>query len=270
MAHWTLDDIPWEQFDRSKVTPDMVSLIKAASLVEFNGNDYARYLCNVFADDTQFKDAIMQWASEEIKHGLALAKWAQLADPQFDFQGSFKSFTEGYQLPLDAQQSVRGSRAGELIARCAVETGTSSYYTAIRRTAEEPVLQAICAKIAADEFRHYKLFYDTLKRYLDIEKLGRARRFLVAMSRVAESEDDELAYAYYAAHGSQGLYDRKTYTRLYLRKASSVYRREDIRRMSGMLLKAAGLKPNGWLDRLLSTLAWHLLRIRIQAMRAQN
>ncbi|MEQ8266944.1 MAG: hypothetical protein RH982_07095 [Parvibaculum sp.] len=34
-------------------------------------------------------------------------------------------------IPLDAVQSVRGSRGGELIARCVVESGTSSCYTAI-------------------------------------------------------------------------------------------------------------------------------------------
>ena len=49
-----------------------------------------------------------------------------------------------------------------MIARCVVESGTSSYYSAIRDATEEPVLQEIAGRIAADEYRHYKLFYDTL------------------------------------------------------------------------------------------------------------
>ena len=47
-----------------------------------------------------------------------------------------------------------------------VEIGTSSYYTALADATKEPVLQIICRQIAADEFRHFKLFYDHLRRYL--------------------------------------------------------------------------------------------------------
>ena len=33
MAHWTLDQIPWDQFDPSKIDPELVKLVKAAALV---------------------------------------------------------------------------------------------------------------------------------------------------------------------------------------------------------------------------------------------
>ena len=52
--HWQLEDIPWERFDRAKVDADLLKVIKAASLVEYNGADYATYLCNVFSDDEAF------------------------------------------------------------------------------------------------------------------------------------------------------------------------------------------------------------------------
>ena len=89
-----------------------------------------------------------------------------------------------------------------MIARCIVETGTSSYYTALREAAAEPVLREICRHIAADELRHYRLFYKKLPAYLARERLGRWARLRIALGRIAESEDDELAYAYYAANGS--------------------------------------------------------------------
>ena len=47
-----------------------------------------------------------------------------------------------------------------------VETGTSSYYTALAEATDEPVLRQICKLIAADEYRHFKLFYDHMRRYL--------------------------------------------------------------------------------------------------------
>ena len=75
-------------------------MVKAASLVEYNGADYATYLCNVFHDDDDFQAAAKAWAAEETQHGAALARWAALADPQFNFEASFKRFTDGYAIPL--------------------------------------------------------------------------------------------------------------------------------------------------------------------------
>ena len=54
MAHWTLDDIPWDRFDPTAVDPDILALVKAAAVVEHNGGDYAIYLCNVFDGDAAF------------------------------------------------------------------------------------------------------------------------------------------------------------------------------------------------------------------------
>src|ERR1700760_3451757 len=110
MAHWSLSDIPWHEFDASKARPDLVSLAKAASMVEYNGKDYARYLKEVFADDEEFSAVAKQWADEEVQHGQALRKWAELADPSFDFDRAFADFTTGYQLPQNVKGSVRGSR----------------------------------------------------------------------------------------------------------------------------------------------------------------
>ena len=141
---------------------------------------------------------------------MALGRWAQLADPSWDFDAAFERFRKGYQLPLDATASVRGSQAGEMMARCIVETGTSSYYSALKDATDEPVLKQICGKIAADEFRHYKLFYDHMQRCLERDRLSTLRRLRIGWGRLAESEDDELAYAYFAANEPQDApYDRK-------------------------------------------------------------
>ncbi|HKU95185.1 MAG TPA: ferritin-like domain-containing protein, partial [Vineibacter sp.] len=212
MKNWTLDDIAWDAFDRSKVDPELLKLVKAAALVEHNGYDYATYLKNVFGDDTEFTMAIDGWAREEVQHGEALGRWAMMADPTFDFDAAFKKFTNGYKLPLDATTSVRGTRAGELMARCIVETGTSSYYSALRDAAGEPVLKQICAYIAADELRHYKLFYTHMRRWLEREHLGRWGRLRIGLARIHESEDDELAYAYFAANAAaDDVYERSVY-----------------------------------------------------------
>src|SRR5438874_10119343 len=224
MGSWTLDDIPWDRFDRNKLESDVVRIVKAASLVEHNGAAYAHHLCRIFADDPEFQETARRWGEEEVQHGRALARWAAMADPGFDFAAAFARFQDGFKVDFDSNRSRRGSRSGEMIARCIVEIGTSSYYSAMREAAQEPVLQEICRHIAADELRHYRLFYKNLGRCLANERLGWWGRLRVALGRVAESEDDELAYAYYAANEPERAYDRRHYTRAYARRAYALYR----------------------------------------------
>ena len=195
-----------------------------------------------------------------------LGRWAALADPGFDHAAASARFTAGFRVDLDASASVRGSRAAELVARCIVETGTSSYYSALKDAVDEPVLKEICRNIAADEFRHYKLFYNYLNRYLAAEGVGPVRRFAAAVSRIRESEDDELAYAYYAANYADERYDHKRFIRAYLRRAYSFYRPPHIQRGIGMILKSVGLTPNGRLNALLTKCVSRLLRFRVQRL----
>lgn len=197
-----------------------------------------------------------------MQHGAALARWAALADPGFDFNSAFARFEDGYRIDFDSARSRRGSRTGEMIARCIVETGTSSYYTALHEAAREPVLQEICRRIAADELRHYRLFYKTLCAYQARERLGRWARLKIALGRLAESEDDELAYAYYAANESARPYDRRRCSRAYAARAAQLYRAHHVERMVPMVLKAIGLTPNGRFARVISVLAWRAMRYR--------
>ncbi|KAA5605155.1 ferritin-like domain-containing protein [Roseospira marina] len=263
MAHWTLDDIPWDSFDPSRIDPELVPVIKAAALTEHNSGHYSKYLCNVFRDDPVFCDQAETWAEEETRHGAALGRWAELADPTFDFATTFDRFAREYVIDTEVAGSIRGSRSGEMVARCIVETGTSSFYSALRDATDEPVLKAICHRIAGDEFRHFKLFYSTLKRYLERENLSRRRRLLVALSRMQESEDDELAFAYHCANTPDRPYSRAASGRAYAARAFRHYRIGHIDRSSAMVMKAAGLSPHGRVGRLFAGALWRYLRFRL-------
>jgi len=270
-AHWTLDDIRWQDFDAARVDPEILRAVKAASLVEFAAPDYVTYLCNVFSDRPDVQKSIRRWGAEEIQHGKALARWAELADPQFSFERAFARFQAGYSIPKHEMQSVRGSQSAELIARCVVESGTSSYYTAIRDASAEPVLRQIAAHIAADEFRHYKLFYDEFHA-LDTPQPSWFARLRVALGRVAEADDDELAQAYYAANTpSDGsvAYDRARFASAYAARAAMLYRRQHLERLVAMVGKAVGFKPHGILMRAVSALAWAFWRLRTQRLKYQ-
>ncbi len=270
MKHWRIEDLPWNRFDPSKVDPAIVPLIKAAAMVERNGMDYARYLNSVFADDPDFRAAADAWAVEEVQHGDALGRWASLADPAWDYDAAFARYRAGYHIKVDADASLRGSRTGELIARCMVETATSSYYTALAEAAAEPVLQAICRQIAADELRHYKLFYDHMRRYLGRERLGLFARLRIAAGRVGESEDDELAYAFHCGNEPTTVaYDHASCRAAYLAPAMGFYRFRHVERAVGMMFKAIGLAPRGRLSTLATRFAWRLLQWRQRRLAGQ-
>ncbi len=263
MKHWHIEQVAWQAFDPSKVDPGIVPLVKAAAMVERNGDDYATYLCNVFHDDPDFQQAARNWAVEEVQHGEALGRWAMLADPGWDYRAAFERFRAGYRIPLEVDRSVRGSRTGELIARCMVETGTSSYYTSLREGTEEPVLAEICGLIAADEYRHFKLFYDHMKRYLAREQISLIERLRIAAGRIGESEDDELAFAYHCANApADAPYDRRVSVAAYMAKAMTYYRFHTIERGMGMILKAVGLPPRGRLSDLASRAAYRFLQYK--------
>jgi hypothetical protein len=258
MKHWRIEDVPWDQFDPTKLNPEIVALVKAAALVERNGVDYGTYLNRVFVDDPAFCAAADRWSLEEVQHGDTLGRWAMLADPGWDFENAFRRYKEGYHLPLlDADFSVRGSLTGELIARCMVESGTSSYYSALGDAAQEPVLRDICRLIAADEFRHFKLFYDHMKRYLTRERVGILQRMRIALSRIGESEDDELAYAFYCGNQPpEATYRHDQAIAGYMSRAMTMYRYRHMERAVGMILKAVGLKPRGRLSAAAGQGAW--------------
>lgn len=263
MKHWHIDEVAWDRFDPAKVEPAIVPLVKAAAMVERNGTDYAVYLNNVFAEDPDFRQAADYWATEEVQHGDALGRWAMLADPAWDYQAAFARYRAGYSLPLEADQSIRGSLTGELIARCMVETGTSSYYTALGEATDEPVLKIICKLIAADEFRHFKLFYDHMRRYLAREKIGILKRLRIALGRITESEDDELAFAFHCGNEPDSVaYRHDRCIALYFAQAIGYYRFRHVERGMGMIFKAIGLPPRGRLSDFSAKLAWRLMQRR--------
>lgn len=267
---WTLNDIAWQRFDASKVSPEVLKVIKAAAMVERNGADYGRYLCNVFRDDPEFCAIADRWAVEEEQHGMALGRWAQLADPSFDFDKSFAAFTGMYRIPVDATASVRGSLVAELCARCVVETGTSSFYSAIRDSVDEPVLKEICKNIAADEFRHFKLFYTHMERYAaKSESFSKWDRLTVAFTRFQEADDDEIASAYHSGNALAAPYSRPVANAGYSERAFAFYQERHVRRAAFMFAQAAGLNPDGWAAKVLTKALWLFVRARGRKFRPQ-
>jgi rubrerythrin len=266
---WKLDDVRWDAFNPAAVDPTLLAAIKAAALVEYNAPDYVTYLKRVFRDSShETLDWIERWGAEEGQHGRALGRWAEAADPSFKLEEAFARFRKGYTpahfADVENDTSIRGSRRAEMVARCVVESGTSSYYSAIRDATDEPVLKEIAGRIAADEYRHYRLFYDVLHKD-DEPDMPFWRKLWVAVSRVRESDDDELAYAYYCANvplaeEAARPYDRQTYSRLAARTGMTIYQRPHIQKLVQMVAKVVGANPHGALANWGGALLWRVMQ----------
>lgn len=264
MARWTVDSIHWENFDLTKVNPDLLVLAKTASVVEYNSADYVKYLKNVFAGDEALCEAVEVWGDEEIQHGLALAKWAELADPSWNFDRALIRFRESFQVPLDASESIRGSRSAELVARCMVEVGTTTYYSSLRDASDEPVFKEICHLIAVDEIHHYNLFYRALPKYLELDPLTKWERAKVAFSRAAEAEDEELLYAY-AATNTEDKIEKENlpvYSREYMGRTLPLYTEKNFQKGMSLAVRAIGAEKLKWLPGTITTLALGLFKIK--------
>jgi hypothetical protein len=96
-------------------------------------------------------------------------------------------------------------------------------------------------------------------------------RLRIALGRIGESEDDELAYAYYCGNQPDGApYDHAPNIAGYMSRAMGFYRYRHMERAVGMILKAIGLPPRGRFSRLASWGAWRLMRSRYHKFRAQT
>ncbi|MBY0293453.1 MAG: ferritin-like domain-containing protein [Alphaproteobacteria bacterium] len=262
---WKFEDINWSLFDPQKVNPELLQLIKAGSVIEHNGPDYGLYLRGVFADDPLFDKEIDGWVRDEIKHGKVLARWVELVDPTYDFEDRFKAYVEGFSIDTEATESIRGSCAAELLTRCMIEIGTSTFYTSIKDATDEPLLKQICQKIAADELRHYKLFYTHLQRHQAKERLSFLKRFTITFNRLLGSQDDELPFAYYISNSETRPYTRHHYTKVYGKIMYGLFRKDHIDRAMGLFCKAIGANPQGWFHKTLSFAVFKMLSSKAKA-----
>lgn len=273
MKYWSLDTIVWERFEPSLVHPGLLALARGACLVEYNADAYTDYLCRVFDDDPVLQMKFRAWGEEEKRHGLAIARWVELADPGFDFRHSLSVFRTAYQqLPEQGSDSVRGSKARELVARCIVECGTSSFYSALKDAGDEPVFRQICHLVAMDEVRHFNLFRKALEqKYAPAEQLGVLSRFRVVAGRMLEMSDEELSFAYRAGNFPDEpiVSERKgEYSRDYMRRIAELYRPEHFRLGFGLAMKAAGINASQRLRTLVGYVAHQFLRLRYLPVRA--
>jgi hypothetical protein len=195
--HWTIEDLDFSRIALGKVRPDenLFYLVTSASFIESGSDLYTHNLVDFFQGDREVTDWLSQhWELEELQHGKALRAYVRHVWPEFDWDTAYGNFLEEYATYCKVEL-LAPTRGLEMTARCVVETGTATYYRAMARCTDEPVLQDLATRIATDEVNHYKHFYRYYRRYREQEKLGRLRVMGTIGRRTLElkSEDADCA-----------------------------------------------------------------------------
>ncbi|MGA9853164.1 MAG: ferritin-like domain-containing protein [Gammaproteobacteria bacterium] len=211
---WTLDDIPWQSIDRSAVADWelLFYLATTASFIETATDTYAHNLIEYYAGDVEATAWLEQhWQHEELQHGRALKRYVQTAWPDFDWDAVYRAFFAEFSANCVAE-ALEPSRCLEMVSRCIVEMGTSSYYTSLSNLSPDPVLSLLTRLIREDEVRHYKYFYRYFLRYREHEHVGRWKIFKAVLHRLRmiDGEDSSIAlkHAYGVRHPGAPFNDR--------------------------------------------------------------
>ena len=191
---WTLDAIDWSRLEpeHSRSDPIVYYLVAAASFIETAADLYSTNLTEYFSEPRLRRWLVENWQAEELQHGRALRRYVETVWPELDWQRGYEAFFAEYG-PLCKQEALEARPALELAARCVIETGTATFYTALERRALEPVLRELAGKIRQDEVRHYthfREFLDVLRRDAEVGRL----EVLGALYRRAREAQNEDAY----------------------------------------------------------------------------
>lgn len=246
--HWRLDDIPWQQIDRSAVANQelLFYLVTTASFIETTTDTYAHNLIEYYSGDAEATAWLdHHWQHEELQHGRALKKYVQSAWPEFDWDQVYAAFYTEFAATCTVE-ALEPSRCLEMVSRCIVEMGTASYYTTLARLSPDPVLAKLALLIREDEVHHYKYFYRYFRHYREINHPSRWKilKTILHRLRMIDGEDSSIAFKYVHAIRHPGVrFDNRLYRRVQ-KQVRCLMGRQFPRTMSvKMTLKPLDLSP---------------------------
>lgn len=196
--HWRLEDIDFDGIDPALVHDDEILfyMLASASFVEIMSELYSSNLIEHFRGNVEVVTWLEKdWQREEVQHGRALKTYVQKAWPEFNWDVANEAFQAEYTASCTAQQ-LEPSHALEMVARCVVETGTTTLYNALCDYVKEPVLLSLLTHIKADETNHYLHFRQYFEAYNDSERQGAWAVIAATWRRlnVIRAEDTYIAF----------------------------------------------------------------------------
>jgi hypothetical protein len=164
---------------------------------------------------------------------------------------------------------VRGSVAGELVARCVVEALASTFYRVLHDAVGDACARAALQALSQDEARHYGMF-----RAMLVAEEGRAvpmpwwRRWRVGVGRMGELGDDQISRAAWAVDPRREGYCRADVAAVYARALFPHYRLRHLRYAARLLAPVLFRRSGRAIETGLAVALW--LGVRLRALGARS
>jgi len=160
-VRWRMEDIPWSNIDRSKVTASSLALVRTIAFAELTTYAATRRFLQEFSDDIDFTQWMSVWFYEETKHPQALIRWLH----EFG-----EKFSAGEMVRGRITAPFMKSRFGMLVTNVISEVNASAGYTVLYRMFKEPVLKQVVRHLGGDEARHATGFFAYARRAFERSK----------------------------------------------------------------------------------------------------
>lgn len=159
-ARWSMhSDVPWNEFDRSKIDDRQMHGIKMNAILEWSSMPTAEMFLRDNQDDIDFSAFMSIWFFEEQKHSLVLMEYLRRFAPEF--------------LPTETElASVRFSfdpapALDSLALHFCGEIRLNNWYRCAKDHHTEPVIRYIYQLLANDEARHARAYYAYMQRAIN-------------------------------------------------------------------------------------------------------
>ena len=166
-VRWDMDkDIPWDQFDASKLSDEQALTIKMNAITEWAALPATEMFLRDFVHDSDFSAFMSIWFYEEQKHSLVLMEYLRRFRPDL--------------VPTEAElQEVRfefdpAPALETLMLHFCGEVRLTQWYKRAAEWHSEPVIRKIYDHISRDEARHAGAYLQYMKRAID--RFGDAAR----------------------------------------------------------------------------------------------
>lgn len=163
-SRWSLsNDIPWGDFDRSKLSERHLHGIKMNALLEWSAMPTAEMFLRDNDDDVDFAAFVSIWFFEEQKHSLVLLEYLRRFAPDLvptEQELAAVRFTFDPAPALDS-----------LVLHFCGEVRLNQWYRCARDHHSEPVIRHIYDVLAADEARHARAYFEYMRRALKMRKV---------------------------------------------------------------------------------------------------
>lgn len=148
-SEWRLNEIPWEDIDRTQVKPEYVRLARSAVMGECNSIAALHGFLNESLDNYDFAAYASIWGYQEIKHHYAFKTWLQQIGEDVS-AARVEATREAYPPGITVAATLATNIISELTV-CHV-------YARLARHVTEPVLKRILSLASQDESRHAREF----------------------------------------------------------------------------------------------------------------